>query len=69
MKLKYKVGDLIRLPAWSAARPRLGLVTRVRRRPGAGRVESYVLLMSEGNEYEMDLGSWDEENSILVQEM
>lgn len=69
MKPKYKVGDLIRLPSWARARPRLGLVTRVRRRPGAGWVKSYVLLMSGGNEYEIDLGSWDEEHSNLVQEM
>ena len=65
----YSVGDLIRLPVGSSKRARLGLVTRVRRRPGAGQVKSYVLLMSGGNEYEMDVGSWDEAHSSLVQKM
>ena len=68
MNIRYSVGDLIRLPGWSAGRGgHLGLVTRVRRYPGTGQVKSYVLLMSGGNEYEIDLGSWDEEHSSLVQ--
>lgn len=68
MKPKYKVGDLVELPYFRGKQP-LGLVTRVRRYPGGGRVAGYVLLMSGGNEYEMDADSWDETESSLVQEM
>jgi hypothetical protein len=67
-KAGYKVGDLVQLnrpPAGSG----LYLVTRVRRRPGVGVPLGYVLLTSGGNEYEMDVGSWDEEHSSLVQKM
>ena len=64
----YSVGDLIRLPGWASRRGgHLGLVIQVRRSPGAGHVKSYILLMSGGNEYEIDVGSWDEAHSSLVQ--
>ena len=68
MNREYKVGDLVQLrPQFKKDGHRLGLVTRVRRYPGAGRVWCYVLLMSGGWEYEMEVFSWDEENSSLVQ--
>ena len=68
MKAMYKVGDLVELPGLGGWMPSgLYLVTQVRRRPGNGLPIGYVLLTPRGSEYEMDVGSWSERHSKLVQ--
>jgi len=67
MNREYSVGDLVELPGVAYFPTELYLVTQVRRRPGNGLPICYVLLTPKGGEYEMDVGSWSERHSKLVQ--